>query len=93
MAITRKSVTRKNVRRTADRVAKAVNSPANRAKLSRAAKALEKAAATYAKRAGEAGVAAGKSIKRMSKTRTGKILAAAALAAAGYVATRVIRGK
>ena len=90
--MTRKSVTRKT-RRTADRVAKAVNSPANRAKLSRAAKALEKAAATYAKRASEAGVAAGKSIKRLSKTRTGKILAAAALAAAGFAARKVIRGK
>ena len=92
MAITsRKRTIRKLVREATSRTSKVT--PAARAKLRTAAKTLEKAAATYAKRASEAGVAAGKTVKRMTRTRKGKILAAAALAAAGYAASRVIRGK
>jgi hypothetical protein len=56
-----------------------------RSRLAKAAKALERAAAKYAKIASNAGLAAGKAVKKASHTRTAKIMAVAAVAAAGFV--------
>ncbi len=61
------------------------------ARLKKAAISLEKAAANYARQAKAAGVTAGKTAKKVSKTRSAQVLAAAALAAAGYVAVRKAR--
>jgi hypothetical protein len=61
------------------------------AKLKKAAKSLERAAADYAKKANAAGMAARKSMKGMTKTKKGKALAAAALALVGYAAVKMAR--
>lgn len=62
-----------------------------KAQLTRASKALDRAAANYARLAGKAGVAVKKSAKKLNKSKTAKILGAAALAAAGYAAIRAAR--
>jgi hypothetical protein len=59
--------------------------------MKKAARSLEKAAAHYARMAGEAGAATKRAAKRVGKTKTGKALAAAALAVAGYAAVKAMR--
>ena len=61
------------------------------AKMKKAAKALERAAADYAKKASAAGVAAKKAAKGMTKTKKGKALTAAALALVGYAAVKMAK--
>jgi hypothetical protein len=64
---------------------------AGMAKMKKAAKQLERAAADYAKKASAAGLAAKKAAKNMTKTKKGKALAAAALALVGYAAVKMAR--
>jgi hypothetical protein len=80
-----RTVTRSISRKT--RSAKAVG----KATLNKAAKTLERAATNYARLAGKAGVAAKKTAKKLSRSKTAKTLAAAALAVAGYAAVRAAR--
>ena len=61
------------------------------ARLNKANRILHKAAADYAKLAGQAGVAIKKTAQKLNKSRTAKALAAAALAIAGYAAVRAAR--
>jgi hypothetical protein len=61
------------------------------AKMKKAAKQLERAAADYAKKASAAGMAAKKAAKGMTKTKKGKALTAAALALVGYAAVKMAR--
>jgi hypothetical protein len=64
---------------------------AGMAKMKKAAKQLERAAADYAKKASAAGLAAKKAAKGMTKTKKGKALTAAALALVGYAAVKMAR--
>ena len=64
---------------------------AGMAKMKKAAKQLERAAADYAKKASAAGLAAKKAAKGMTKTKKGKVLTAAALALVGYAAVKMAK--
>jgi hypothetical protein len=86
MPAARKKSMRKVTRRVTATKAKAQTiSATTRSRLSKAAKGLERAAAKYAKIASNAGLAAGKAVKKASHSRTAKIMAVAAVAAAGFV--------
>jgi hypothetical protein len=86
-------MTARTRRKTMKKVAKSIRTATagGRKQLSVASKALERAASRYAQMAGKAGVAAKKKAKKMNKTKTAKILGAAALAAAGYAAVKAAR--
>jgi hypothetical protein len=84
-----RKVTR-NAVRSLDRQTRAARKT-GMAKMKKAAKTLERAAADYAKKASAAGLAAKKAAKGMTKTKKGKALTAAALALVGYAAVKLAR--